>query len=393
MEDSQGVGLRGIVDVGENLDGRLEAFATGTDSALWHIWQDTRGGAWSNWASLAGVLTHDRAVGRNADGRLEVFVRGTDDALWHIWQLTPGGAWSGWALLGGVITEDPFVNQNLDGRLEVFACGTDQALWHIWQTAPNGGWSSWSSLRGVVTTDPVVAQNNDGRLEVFARGTDIALWHIWQVSAGGGWSAWASLAGVITSIPSVGRNADGRLEAFVCGTDNALWHIWQDLKGAGGWSGWVSYVFLPFLPGFGLFCPYCFRSTAFSKIALMAADFSSVFATLTPILAQHSKRLTVKADTPIEYTVLTKAPSPYPQHKGQPMYFGSVRLGKAYVSFHLMPLYMTPELTNTIAPALKKRMQGKTCFNFKTDPEPELVAELKRLTAAGVAMWSEKKWL
>jgi acylphosphatase len=92
MEDSQGVGLRGIVDVGENLDGRLEAFATGTDSALWHIWQDTRGGAWSNWASLAGVLTHDRAVGRNADGRLEVFVRGTDDALWHIWQLTPGGA-------------------------------------------------------------------------------------------------------------------------------------------------------------------------------------------------------------------------------------------------------------------------------------------------------------
>jgi hypothetical protein len=75
------------------------------------------------------------------------------------------------------------------------------------------------------------------------------------------------------------------------------------------------------------------------------------------------------------------------------MFFGSVRLGKAYVSFHLMPLYMNPTLTNTIAPAMKKRMQGKTCFNFKTQPEPEALSELKRLTAAGLKQWDEKKWL
>ena len=73
------------------------------------------------------------------------------------------------------------------------------------------------------------------------------------------------------------------------------------------------------------------------------------------------------------------------------MYFGSVRLGKAYVSFHLMPLYMTPELTDTISPALKKRMQGKTCFNFKTDPDPEAAAELKRLTEAGIELWRREK--
>jgi len=234
-----GVGLRGIVDVGINADGRLEAFATGTDSALWHIWQVTPGGGWSGWASLGGILTSDRAVGRNADGRLEVFVRGTDDALWHIWQVSPGGGWSGWASLGGVITSDPFVTQNLDGRLEVFARGTDKALWHIWQTSPSNGWSGWASLGGIITSDPVVAQNNDGRLEVFARGTDNALWHIWQTVPNNGWSGWASLSGIITSIPSIGRNADGRLEAFVRGTDNALWHIWQVTAG-GGWSGWAS---------------------------------------------------------------------------------------------------------------------------------------------------------
>jgi hypothetical protein len=125
----------------------------------------------------------------------------------------------------------------------------------------------------------------------------------------------------------------------------------------------------------------------------MTADFAAVFDVLKPVLAKYAKRLVVKADTPIEYTVLTKSPSPFRQHKGQPLYFGSVRLGKAYVSFHLVPLYMCPELTKSISPALKKRMQGKACFNFKTDPEPELIADLERLTAAGFKLWGEKKWL
>jgi hypothetical protein len=125
----------------------------------------------------------------------------------------------------------------------------------------------------------------------------------------------------------------------------------------------------------------------------MPSDFVPIFAELKQVFAKHVKRLSVKADTAIEYTLLTKAPSPFPQHKGQPMYFGSVRLGKAYVSFHLMPLYMCPELTRTVSPALKKRMQGKACFNFKTGPEAELIAELKQLTAAGFKLWGEKQWV
>src|SRR5690348_13157558 len=126
---------------------------------------------------------------------------------------------------------------------------------------------------------------------------------------------------------------------------------------------------------------------------MAASNFTSIFATLKPILAKHAKRLSVKADTPIEYTLLTKSPSPFPQHKGEPLYFGSIRLGKAYVSSHLMPLYMCPPLHKAISPALKKRMQGKTCFNFKTDPEPELIGDLKKLTETAVEQWSERKWL
>jgi hypothetical protein len=125
----------------------------------------------------------------------------------------------------------------------------------------------------------------------------------------------------------------------------------------------------------------------------MASDFAAVFSLLKPVLGKHEKHLAVKADTATEYTLVGKSASPFPQHKGQPVYFGSVRLGKAYVSFHLMPLYMNASLTRTISASLKKRMQGKTCFNFKVNPEPEILSELSRLTAAGLKQFKDKKWV
>jgi hypothetical protein len=54
---------------------------------------------------------------------------------------------------------------------------------------------------------------------------------------------------------------------------------------------------------------------------------------------------------------------------------------------------MCPVLTESISPALKKRMQGKTRFNFKNDPDPELIAELKQLTAEALKQCAERKWL
>ncbi len=119
----------------------------------------------------------------------------------------------------------------------------------------------------------------------------------------------------------------------------------------------------------------------------------AVFAELKPVLGKCAKRLAVKTDTPVEYTLVTKSASPFLQHKGHPLEFGSVKLGKAYVSFHLMPLYMNPAFNSTISTDLKKRMQGKTCFNFKTTPDPAALAELKRLTEEAVKQWAEKQWL
>ena len=89
--------------------------------------------AWSGWNSLGGVITSDVTVGNNKDGRMEAFARGTDGAVWHRWQTAPNGNWAGWNSLGGVITTEIAVGSNQDGRLEIFARGTDNALWHMWQ--------------------------------------------------------------------------------------------------------------------------------------------------------------------------------------------------------------------------------------------------------------------
>ena len=125
----------------------------------------------------------------------------------------------------------------------------------------------------------------------------------------------------------------------------------------------------------------------------MTADFEGAFQTMKTVFAPHAGRLFVKVDTPVNYALYSRVPSPFPQHKGHGVYFGSVQVGRAYVAFHLMPLYMNAELTATISPALRKRMQGKTCFNFKSAPEPKLIAELERLTDAGYKSFHDKNWI
>ena len=67
---------------------------------------------------------------------------------------------------------------------------------------------------------------------------------------------------------------------------------------------------------------------------------------------------------------------------GKPLFFGAVQIRKRYVSFHLMPVYVNPDLLTDAGPALLKRMHGKSCFNF-TKIEPNLFEELATLTQSG----------
>lgn len=107
-------------------------------------------------------------------------------------------------------------------------------------------------------------------------------------------------------------------------------------------------------------------------------DFPRVFEQLRNILRPYQARLTLTADSPEGYSL----DGPYSEKWKKNIFFGSAQIKKNYVSFYLMPVYMYPELLNDISPELKKRMQGKSCFNFKK-VEPELFEELAKLTNKG----------
>ena len=134
--------------------------------------------------------------------------------------------------------------------------------------------------------------------------------------------------------------------------------------------------------------PAKLTTTAIPQAASRSDDFAATFFALKQILAPLEKYLRVSADTRARYYLETRSPS----YKGKPLFFGAVVSGRAYVSFHLMPLYWDPSLARRVSPELRKRMQGKSCFNF-TAPDPVLFRELSKLTSAGLALYRNKNLL
>ena len=152
--------------VGSAADGRLEIFVPASGDGVWHLWhlyQTSPNGDWSDWEDLnvhrpLGIRPDGRpAVGSAADGRLEIFVPATGDGrvyhLWHLYQTSPNGDWSDWEdlnvhrPLGVDINCFPGVGSAADGRLEVFVIAEEEGhVWHLYQTSPNGDWTNWEDL-------------------------------------------------------------------------------------------------------------------------------------------------------------------------------------------------------------------------------------------------------
>jgi len=114
-------------------------------------------------------------------------------------------------------------------------------------------------------------------------------------------------------------------------------------------------------------------------------DFPLVFEQLKSILKPYAEKLTLKVDTSDTYYI----DGPYSEKWKKQLFFGSAQVKKNYVSFYLMPVYMYPELLKDISPDLKKRMQGKSCFNFKK-VEPDLFDELAVLTRKSVEKFQKE---
>lgn len=104
-------------------------------------------------------------------------------------------------------------------------------------------------------------------------------------------------------------------------------------------------------------------------------DLAPTFAALSSVLRKHVAGMSIRTDEPGNLYVELPPAKP----GGRPGFFGAVQLKKSYVSYHLMPVYEDPGLLSGTTDALRRKMQGKSCFNFAV-VDPLLFDELDKLT-------------
>ncbi len=216
---------------------RLDIFAVGTDSAMYHRWWD--GSSWGGWESLGGTLMSPPQAVAWGPNRLDIFALGIDHAMWHRWW--DGSSWGGWESLGGILESPPNAVSWGPNRLDIFAVGTDSAMYHRWWDGSS--WGGWESLGGILESPPNAVSWGPNRLDIFAVGTDSAMYHRWW--DGSSWGGWESLGGILKSPPNAVSWGPNRLDIFAVGTDSAIWHRWWDGSAWGGWESLGGVVVSP----------------------------------------------------------------------------------------------------------------------------------------------------
>lgn len=115
---------------------------------------------------------------------------------------------------------------------------------------------------------------------------------------------------------------------------------------------------------------------------------NTTFNRLRDIFTSLDPGLEVKKDTPDYYYLNTNK-----QVNNKDMFFGAVQIRKSYVAYHLYPVYTNPELLDDLPEGLKKRMQGKSCFNFKKEITEEQLEGLRDLTKRSYQQFVENGYI
>ncbi|QTD57058.1 hypothetical protein [Parasphingorhabdus cellanae] len=117
----------------------------------------------------------------------------------------------------------------------------------------------------------------------------------------------------------------------------------------------------------------------------MEKEFIAIFLAVRSLYAAYDKQCVVTHDDKTRYHLGSHEVR---ERDGYRTDFGGVEIKKNYVSVHLMPVYIYPDMLQTISGELKKRMQGKSCFNLTTQ-DTQLISELGDLIAIGIARYKE----
>ena len=116
----------------------------------------------------------------------------------------------------------------------------------------------------------------------------------------------------------------------------------------------------------------------------MDTEFQALFERIRAMFRKHEPSCVLRCDEPGRYYLDTNEVR---AKDGYRTMFGGVEIKKNYVSAHLMPVYLHRDLLDGVGDGLRKRMQGKSCLNFKKIDEGQLT-ELEALIDEGHARFS-----
>lgn len=117
-------------------------------------------------------------------------------------------------------------------------------------------------------------------------------------------------------------------------------------------------------------------------------DFLDTFNELKKIMQPFSSNLVCVSDKEGDYHL----DADFLMKNKKPLFFGAVKINKSYVSYHLMPVYVNPLLLEGVSGELKKRMQGKSCFNFKVYDQA-IFEELATLTRKSFQYYLDENYI
>lgn len=116
-----------------------------------------------------------------------------------------------------------------------------------------------------------------------------------------------------------------------------------------------------------------------AQLGKKAEQLDDVFTKLRQILARFADELEVTEDRPGGYNLNI------PGLQGPEAFFAAVHIRTSTVNLYLMSVYIWPELLKDMSETLRKRMQGKSCFNFRHLDEP-IIQELENLVEQSFLM-------
>lgn len=132
-----------------------------------------------------------------------------------------------------------------------------------------------------------------------------------------------------------------------------------------------------------------------SSAAAKSVTLDALYDEIESLLKRYSPPFTVRTGTvkgKRDYNLVTIKEVTIEGRKREGLYFASVIGQKDFVGFYFMPLYMAPEMAETLSPALMKLLRGKSCFQVKV-MTAELRKGMKDALERGMKCYQENGWV